>query len=75
MERAQHDLIIKDLSQKMVILTGPRQVGKTSLALEICKGFERPVYLNYDSLKIVKSFTRRVGFLIPNCLFSMNYTK
>lgn len=51
MERAQHDLIVKDLSRKMVILTGPRQVGKTSLALEICKGFERSVYLNYDSFE------------------------
>jgi predicted AAA+ superfamily ATPase len=51
MKRAQYDLIVRDLTRKMVILTGPRQVGKTSLALEICKGFERSVYLNYDSFE------------------------
>ena len=51
MKRAQQDLIIKDLARKMVLLTGPRQVGKTSLALEIIKDFEKSVYLNYDSFE------------------------
>ena len=32
----------------MVILTGPRQVGKTFLAQEIAKEFQKSVYLNYD---------------------------
>lgn len=32
----------------MVLLTGPRQVGKTSLALEISEEFVNSVYLNYD---------------------------
>ncbi len=32
----------------MVFLTGPRQVGKTWLAHEIAKEFQKSVYLNYD---------------------------
>jgi predicted AAA+ superfamily ATPase len=49
MKRAQHELIKKDLEKKMVFLVGPRQVGKTSLALAIAKEYERAVYLNYDN--------------------------
>jgi predicted AAA+ superfamily ATPase len=33
----------------MVFLTGPRQVGKTSLGLAIAEEQERFVYLNYDN--------------------------
>lgn len=50
MKRSQFEAIIKDLHKKMVILVGPRQVGKTWLAHEIAKEFSHPVYLNYDSL-------------------------
>lgn len=49
MKRLQQDIIIKDLSRKMVFITGPRQVGKTSLALAISDGFEKSLYLNYDN--------------------------
>jgi len=48
MLRAQQQFITQDLAQKMVFLTGPRQVGKTYLAQEIAKGFQKSVYLNYD---------------------------
>lgn len=51
MKRAQEKQIIKDLAKKMVFITGPRQVGKTWLALDIAKNFERSVYLNYDRRK------------------------
>ena len=34
----------------MVFIVGPRQVGKTWIAKELAKGFERSVYLNYDNL-------------------------
>lgn len=36
----------KDLQKKMVIISGPRQCGKTTLAKEITHRFD---YLNYDS--------------------------
>lgn len=48
MKRVQQELIRRDLARKMVFLTGPRQVGKTSLALAISEEFVNPVYLNYD---------------------------
>jgi hypothetical protein len=50
MRRAQQQLIVNDLSKKMVFLTGPRQVGKTSLARQIATETAKAVYLNYDAL-------------------------
>ena len=49
MERWQKDAILRDLKKKMVLLAGPRQAGKTTLAKEIGKEFNRTVYLSYDS--------------------------
>jgi predicted AAA+ superfamily ATPase len=49
MERRCKAQIIKDLDSKIVFITGPRQAGKTWLALDIAKKFSHPVYLNYDS--------------------------
>lgn len=48
MERYLFNPIKRDLSKKMVILTGPRQVGKTYLAKELMKEFRNTQYLNYD---------------------------
>lgn len=58
MERFQKKLILRDLSKKMVLLAGPRQAGKTTLAKELAKEFSSSVYLNYDRVedrKIIKS--------------------
>ena len=52
----QTEQILRDLQKKIVILTGPRQVGKTTLSKNLLKDYE---YLNYDShgdrTKIIKS--------------------
>ena len=42
--------IAQDLHKRMVIVTGPRQVGKTTMARELDAQFKRPIYLNYDAL-------------------------
>lgn len=41
-------LILKDLSKKMVLLSGPRQCGKTTLAEDILKNHLHGTYLNWD---------------------------
>jgi predicted AAA+ superfamily ATPase len=40
----------QDVRKKMVLLTGPRQVGKTTLARSLGDSFQNPLYLNYDTL-------------------------
>jgi len=49
MERYQKKAILHDLKKKMVLLAGPRQAGKTTLAKAIAKEFESSAYLSYDS--------------------------
>ncbi len=41
--------ILSDLQKKMVILTGPRQIGKTWLAKRIMTHYCHPQYLNFDN--------------------------
>ncbi len=48
MRRYLHEQVLKDLAKKMVLITGPRQVGKTYLAKQVIEDFNRPQYLNYD---------------------------
>jgi hypothetical protein len=50
MDRALFGPIQQDLASKMVFLSGPRQVGKTTLARRIlaCEPAENEVYLNWD---------------------------
>ncbi len=52
-ERYLKKTIKKDLKKKMVFLSGPRQVGKTTFSLSFLKkGSEsHPTYLNWDSKK------------------------
>jgi predicted AAA+ superfamily ATPase len=49
-ERYLTKFVIEDLEKKMVFVGGPRQVGKTTLALKlIAKRFGRSGYFNWDS--------------------------
>jgi len=48
MERYLKAKILEDLGKKLLIVSGPRQVGKTTLAQALTKNFE---YLNYDNLE------------------------
>lgn len=50
MRRYLEDSIRSDLEEKMVFIGGPRQVGKTTLALQILKSDneDHPAYLNWD---------------------------
>jgi predicted AAA+ superfamily ATPase len=50
MKRYLDDRIQQDLEKKMVILTGPRQVGKTTLSQQLMAGLGGSQYLNYDVL-------------------------
>lgn len=47
MDRHLKKYILSDVYKKIVIITGPRQVGKTTLSKELLKDFE---YLNYDNV-------------------------
>ena len=49
MKRTQGKAIKRDLDKKMVLLSGPRQVGKSYLARSIMEGFRAPQYLNHDN--------------------------
>ena len=48
MERYLNKLIAQDLRRKLVFVTGPRQVGKTTLSQELGKRRLPSQYLNYD---------------------------
>ena len=50
MKRYLDDWVLKDLTTKMVVLTGPRQVGKTTLARQLMPLFRNAQYLNWDVL-------------------------
>ena len=47
MKRYLDDLVTRDLAKKMVFVTGPRQVGKTTLSQMLLEGMAGQ-YLNYD---------------------------
>jgi len=41
--------VLKDLKKKMVFISGPRQVGKTTFSKSLFPFFRNPLYLNYDA--------------------------
>lgn len=48
MQRYLDARVRADLQKKMVILTGPRQVGKTTLSRQLLTEYDDAQYLNYD---------------------------
>ena len=60
MKRYLEAVIAQDLKRKMVFLSGPRQVGKTTLAEQLLEQSRNGVYLNFDTAadrKIITSQT------------------
>lgn len=68
-----HSQVLKDLSKKIVIIAGPRQCGKTTLAKALTKSFD---YLNYDNLDdraqiIARQWDRKKSLIIFDELHKM----
>ncbi len=59
MRRLQETVICQDLDRKMVFLTGPRQVGKTTLARNLELVHRKLCYVNYDNDDDRPVFLRR----------------
>lgn len=59
MRRYLYDAILRDVRQKMVFVTGPRQVGKTYLSKELQREFKRAIYLNNDDIADMKVIRKR----------------
>jgi predicted AAA+ superfamily ATPase len=47
-KRSLLDAVRADLANKLVMLTGPRQTGKTTLARQLMQHYPRAQYLNWD---------------------------
>lgn len=76
MKRYLTATIRADLVQKMVLLTGPRQVGKTTLAKELMADYQRPQYLNWDvaddrRLLLAQSWNPRADLLVLDEIHKM----
>lgn len=61
MKRYLTPFLLEDLKEKMVFVGGPRQVGKTTLALNLLSGNateSHPAYLTWDSISTRNQLTR-----------------
>ena len=56
LKRYLHPFLLKDLRQKILLITGPRQCGKTTLSKQLGSSFE---YLNYDDQDQRKAFLEK----------------
>jgi len=73
MERALEPFVLQDLKQKLVLLTGPRQCGKTTLAKQLTPNYD---YFNYDAAEdrvalLHKSWDRHKQLIIFDELHKM----
>ncbi len=80
MQRYLSNSILSDVDQKMVILTGPRQVGKTTLAKEVMASYRRPQYLNGDVVEdrrilMAQGWSLRADLLVLDEIHKMSNWK
>ncbi len=76
MKRYLDNLVLNDLATKAVVLTGPRQVGKTTLSRQLMQSFGSAQYLNWDVLtdRMVlqrQSWNPRAGLLVMDEIHKM----
>jgi predicted AAA+ superfamily ATPase len=76
MKRYLDDLVLNDLASKVVVLTGPRQVGKTTTSKQFMQSFGTAQYLNWDVLadRMVlqrQSWNPRAGLLVMDEIHKM----
>ncbi len=79
MQRPQKTLILRDLEKKLVLLSGPRQSGKTTLAKSF---FSEPLfeYLNFDrkadrTIILKETWTRQKELIVFDELHKMRFWK
>lgn len=80
MRRYLEDTLRSDLGKKMVFLSGPRQVGKTTLARTIMADTPRAQYLNWDvsadrRVLLAQSWSPRAGLLVLDEVHKMRQWK
>jgi len=76
MRRYLSGQLLSDLDRKMVVLTGPRQVGKTTLAKTLLEHYRRPQYLNWDiaddrRILSMQSWSARTDLLVMDEIHKM----
>ena len=76
MKRYLDQLVLNDLANKTVVLTGPRQVGKTTLSLQLMRSFGNAQYLNWDvpadrAVLQRQSWSSRAGLLVMDEIHKM----
>ncbi len=80
MKRYLSDRILSDLDNKMVMLTGPRQVGKTTLAKALQSQFKQAQYLNWDVMDdrrilMAQTWSIRSDLLVLDEIHKMRHWK
>ena len=80
MRRYLEPALMADLGKKMVFLSGPRQVGKTTLAKSIMANFAQAQYLNWDvpadrRLVIGQSWSPRARLVVLDEVHKMRQWK
>ena len=80
MQRYLDARVRADLKKKMVILTGPRQVGKTTLSQQLLGEFKDAQYLNYDvpeqrAILESRSWNKKAALLVFDEIHKMSQWK